>query len=75
MKETCRQCGGDGYYVSTTSGHGCNGTQEDCNRSCPVPVPVQEPCEMCEGTGQVEEGQNPPEISSIKEVREDDLPF
>lgn len=74
MNEKCNQCGGDGYYVGTTSGHGCNGTQEDCDKTCPVPIPIQEPCDLCEGTGRVEEGKNSPEITQ-KEIKPEDIPF
>ena len=50
-EDKCKNCGGDGYYVGTTSGHGCDGTQESCDMNCPVLIPVQEQCDECGGTG------------------------
>lgn len=35
----CPNCGNKG----TLAGHGCDGTEEDCKRTCPVPVQ----CEFC----------------------------
>lgn len=48
----CPNCADVGYIVSSRSGHGCNGTDEDCARVCPVEIPEQEQCEFCH----VEEG-------------------
>lgn len=46
----CPECNGVGY--STESGHGCDGSNEMCSRTCPVPV--QRQCEFCGGSGVVE---------------------
>jgi hypothetical protein len=49
--KSCDNCGGDGYTVGSTteSEHGCDGTEEMCQRTCPIPVevPYQQPCELC----------------------------
>ncbi len=45
----CPQCGGTGYQDGY--GHGCDGTDEDCARTCPVQI--QEPCGFCGGYGEV----------------------
>jgi RecJ-like exonuclease len=47
----CPFCGGDGWYQETGSEHGCDGTEEMCIETCPVPVPIQVQCQACEGTG------------------------
>lgn len=54
VETTCPECDGAGY--STGSDHGCNGTDEDCNITCPVPIQMQ--CEVCEGEGTVEVYEN-----------------
>jgi len=45
--KACCVCGGQGFTVTTTSGHACDGTEESCQRNCPVPVQEQEQCEYC----------------------------
>jgi len=50
VEADCPECNGLGY--TTESGHGCDGSDEDCSRSCPIPVQVQ--CEYCGGAGLVE---------------------
>lgn len=47
----CFNCNGDGWYQETESGHGCDGTDEVCAVTCPIPVAVQVQCETCGGTG------------------------
>jgi len=59
-KRSCAVCGGAGYvfWLDTIVGygHGCDGTQESCSSTCPVPVPeeveVSETCPECFGTGE-----------------------
>lgn len=48
----CPRCDGSGLIDDTRSDHGCDGTDEDCNRTCPIPVPVQDSCAAC-SDGQV----------------------
>jgi hypothetical protein len=47
----CQACDGQGFAVTTTTGHGhiCEGDERLCQTSCPVPVPeqTQEQCEYC----------------------------
>ncbi len=42
----CIHCRGEGMVVRqrqiTAMGHGCDGTLEDCERTCPVPIPELE---------------------------------
>ena len=49
--DRCSACNGRGTIVGTitVAGHGCDGTEEDCARTCPVGVPEQteELCEYC----------------------------
>lgn len=41
-------CFGQGFTTVLGSGHGCDGTDEVCARTCPVPVPEQEQCQWCD---------------------------
>lgn len=41
----CTKC--PGWYEDYKSGHGCDGTDENCAEICPVPIPVQILC-SCE---------------------------
>lgn len=51
----CTECDGEGWVlgVGVESGHGCDGTDEVCAVTCPIPVQVQtqEECEACGGAG------------------------
>lgn len=53
--EDCSNCQGDGWTlgIGVESGHGCDGTDEVCAVTCPVPVQVQiqEECDECGGHG------------------------
>jgi hypothetical protein len=53
-KTMCGGCDGQGWYSGTSAGHGCDGTEEDCARSCPIPIQIQVPCSECGGTGFIE---------------------
>ncbi len=46
----CPECKGTGYWTSAE--HGCYGDESVCASTCPVPV--QQPCDCCAGTGYVE---------------------
>lgn len=48
---SCDRCQGQGWIEGSTSGHGCDGTDEDCARSCPIQVQTQEHCDQCGGSG------------------------
>lgn len=50
----CSECNGEGWILVNESGHGCNGTDEDCNRTCPIPIQKQVGCEYCLGSGYFE---------------------
>ena len=50
-EEMCPQCGGSGAD-GVRAEHGCDGTEEMCARTCPVPV--QEMCSCCGGGGTVQ---------------------
>lgn len=45
----CPECLGSGY--TTTSDHGCDGSDRDCYNTCPAPV--QTICLLCGGDGVV----------------------
>lgn len=47
IKIICPRCDGQGWVPDTGSAHGCNGTDEDCQNTCPVPVLVQKDCGLC----------------------------
>ncbi len=55
----CPDCDGEGFVIGETTGYGhaCDGTQEDCDKNCPIPVPeqTQEQCPTCNGTGEINE--------------------
>lgn len=42
----CAECEGEGVKIIIVDayeiGHGCDGTEEDCIRTCPVPIPTQQ---------------------------------
>jgi len=42
-----RDCDGRGCITTMGQGHGCDGTDEVCLVTCPVPVPEQEQCQWC----------------------------
>ena len=46
-EKSCENCGGQGFTVTTASVHGCDGTEESCDATCPVPEAQQEQCEIC----------------------------
>ena len=50
-EEICELCKGEGWYSGSEAGHGCDGTDEDCQRTCPIQIQTQVGCEMCGGTG------------------------
>ena len=52
-KVECPDCNGDGWTSGSEAGHGCDGTDEDCQRSCPVQIQIQVGCETCNGTGEL----------------------
>ena len=47
IRAACGPCGGSGAVGGTGSGHGCDGTAENCAETCPVPVPDAQECEYC----------------------------
>ncbi len=47
----CPECEGHGWIYGSEAGHGCDGTEEDCNRNCPIQIQIQVGCEFCNGTG------------------------
>jgi hypothetical protein len=49
----CPYCDGRGYHSRTIATHGCDGTEEMCHRICPVPDEVQDCCEFCGGSGEI----------------------
>lgn len=57
----CEACRGQGWMVEeyTKAVHGCDGSDEMCNRVCPVPELEQEQvgCNMCCGSGYAETGE------------------
>jgi len=53
----CPECFGNGWVSGSEAGHGCDGTEEDCQRTCPVQIQIQVVCDFCGGTGYV----TPPE--------------
>lgn len=50
----CPECNGDGWVVGSIAAHGCDGSEEDCARTCPVQEQTQEGCDFCGGTGIVD---------------------
>ena len=50
-ENTCPNCDGYGWVSGSEAQHGCDGSEEDCQRTCPVQVQIQVGCEMCNGTG------------------------
>lgn len=53
-KAICDKCKGEGWYVGSEAGHGCDGTEESCSQNCPIQIQVQVGCDDCGGSGQVE---------------------
>lgn len=53
MKENCPNCDGNGWVLGSKADHGCDGTDEVCNRICPVQVQIQIGCDYCGGSGLV----------------------
>jgi DnaJ-class molecular chaperone len=51
LTEPCEKCNGQGWFEDCDSGHGCDGTEADCVRNCPIPIQIQVECEWCFGTG------------------------
>ena len=49
--ECCPQCNGVGYFVVPRHARGC--TWDKCVSTCPVPD--QDMCDFCGGTGKVKE--------------------
>ena len=49
-EEECPECGGSGWIEAMGMEHDprCDGT---CKVGCPVPVQVQEQCDLCAGQG------------------------
>lgn len=64
MIRPCDQCQGSGQhqveYIDTESAHGCDGTEADCQKKCPIPIPVErieaEPCPRCVGMKRLHRG-------------------
>lgn len=52
-KTICPTCNGDGWYSGSEYGHDCDGTDESCQRNCPVQVQIQVGCEDCMGEGYI----------------------
>ena len=52
--DVCPNCNGDGWYSGSEAGHGCDGTDESCQRECPIEIQIQVECEVCGGTGRLE---------------------
>ena len=53
VEDICPECNGEGWYSGSEAGHGCDGTEEDCQRTCPIQIQIQVGCEMCGGTGRI----------------------
>jgi DnaJ-class molecular chaperone len=53
VEDICPNCGGYGWVSGSEAGHGCDGTDEDCARNCPIQVQIQEGCHVCGGTGKI----------------------
>jgi len=51
--EVCGECKGDGWYSGSEAGHGCDGTEEGCARTCPIEIQIQVGCEQCLGKGKI----------------------
>jgi len=58
-KRECPECGGSGgrFWSDVGMDHGPNCDGFTCKEPCPVPIeiPREEPCDICGGTGTVEE--------------------
>jgi hypothetical protein len=54
VTDICPNCRGEGFVIETKMEHGCNGTDEDCLRICPVQALIQICCGACGGSGQIE---------------------
>lgn len=53
IEDICPNCDGKGWVSGIEAGHGCDGTDEDCARTCPIPLQTQEGCGECEGKGRL----------------------
>jgi hypothetical protein len=70
--EPCPNCGGDGYTIGTTTIPECCGNtypSGQCKSTCAIAkqVPIQEPCERCQTTGEINRVKV--HASSIEEAR------
>lgn len=54
VEVACGKCEGQGWYSGSEAGHDCGGTEESCQRNCPIEVQIQVQCEECQGTGKYE---------------------
>lgn len=45
----CSHCGGQGWYEDVEAGHACDGTEQVCSQTCPVPIPCQTQCPCVTG--------------------------
>lgn len=52
-KEICGNCNGHGWISGSRAAHGCDGTEINCSKTCPVEEQTQEGCVDCMGTGMV----------------------
>ena len=53
IEDICPECNGNGWYSGSEAGHDCDGTEESCNRNCPIQIQIQVGCEICGGTGKI----------------------
>ena len=37
-RDICPKCNGNGWYSGREAGHDCDGTEESCNRNCPIQI-------------------------------------
>ena len=53
VEDLCPNCFGSGWVDGVETGHGCDGTEENCARICPIQIQIQVGCEFCGGTGKI----------------------
>ena len=54
VQDVCEECDGKGWYSGSEAGHDCDGTEESCNRNCPIQIQTKVGCEICGGSGREE---------------------